>query len=126
MELGMIGLGRMGTNMVQRVLRAAHHRVVHDLHSEAVEAIVQNGAVGAVSLEEVTKKVRSPRSVWMMAPPALVDPAFKALIPLLERDELFARLTSRDEDDSVDKPLSALRFQFGGHQKETAVQKECA
>jgi 6-phosphogluconate dehydrogenase len=62
MELGMIGLGRMGTNMVRRLLRAGHQCVVYDLHPEAAEALVKGGAVGATSLEDFTHKLKKPRA----------------------------------------------------------------
>jgi 6-phosphogluconate dehydrogenase len=88
MELGMIGLGRMGTNMVRRLMRAGHHCVVYDLHSEAVQALVKEGAVGTASLEEFAKKLKAPRAVWMMVPAAVVDPTLKNLIPLLEADDV--------------------------------------
>jgi 6-phosphogluconate dehydrogenase len=88
MELGMIGLGRMGTNMVRRLMRAGHHCVVYDLHSEAVQALVKEGAVGTASLEEFAKNLKAPRAVWMMVPAAVVDPTLKNLIPLLEADDV--------------------------------------
>jgi 6-phosphogluconate dehydrogenase len=88
MELGMIGLGRMGTNMVRRLLRAGHRCVVYDLQPEAVQALVKEGAVGVTSLEDVAHKLKKPRAVWMMVPAAMVDPTLKTLIPLLERDDV--------------------------------------
>ncbi len=88
MTLGMIGLGRMGTNMVRRLLRAGHHCVVYDLHAEAVQALVKEDAVGAASLEDFAKKLPSPRFIWLMVPAAVVDPTLKVLIPLLERDDV--------------------------------------
>ncbi len=88
MQLGMIGLGRMGTNMVRRLQGAGHQCVVYDLHSEAVEALVIEGAVGTTSLEEFAKKLEKPRNVWMMVPAAVVDPTLNALVPLLERDDV--------------------------------------
>jgi len=88
MELGMIGLGRMGTNMVRRLLRAGQKCVVYDLHPEAVMALVNEGAVGATSVEDFAKKLKKPRSAWMMVPAAAVDPTLKTLIPLLERDDV--------------------------------------
>ena len=88
MELGMIGLGRMGTNMVRRLLRAGHQCVVYDIHPEAVQALAKEGAVGATSLEDFAQKLKKPRAVWMMVPAAVVDPTLKALVPLLERDDV--------------------------------------
>ena len=68
MELGMIGLGRMGNNMVRRLMKAGHHCVVYDLHPEAAQAIAKEGAVGTTSLQDFTKRLKSPRTVWMMVP----------------------------------------------------------
>jgi 6-phosphogluconate dehydrogenase len=88
MELGMIGLGRMGTNMVRRLLRSGHPCVVYDLQPEAVDALVKEGAAGTTSLEDFAKKLKLPRTVWMMVPAAVVDPTLKTLTPLLERDDV--------------------------------------
>jgi 6-phosphogluconate dehydrogenase len=88
MELGMIGLGRMGSNMVQRLLRAGHHCVVYDLHPEAVQALVKEGALGANSLEDLAKNLKAPRTVWMMLPAAVVDETLKTLIPFLGKDDV--------------------------------------
>jgi 6-phosphogluconate dehydrogenase len=88
MELGMIGLGRMGTNMVLRLLRAGHQCVVYDLHPEAAQALTKDGAVATASLEEFAKRLKLPRTVWMMVPAAVVDPTLKTLVPLLERDDV--------------------------------------
>lgn len=84
----MIGLGRMGTNMVRRLLRAGHQCVVFDLHSEVVQALVKEGAVGATSLDDFTKKLKHPRAIWMMVPAAAVDATLKNLVPLLESDDV--------------------------------------
>ena len=88
MELGMIGLGRMGTNMVRRLLRAGHRCVVFDLHPEAVRVLVDEGAVGATSLEEFVRTLAKPRAVWMMLPAAAVDGTLHALVPFLEPDDV--------------------------------------
>jgi 6-phosphogluconate dehydrogenase len=88
MELGMIGLGRMGSNMVQRLLRAGHNCVVYDLHSETVQALVKEGAVGANSLEDFAGKLKTPRTVWMMVPAAVVDSTLTAIIPFLKADDV--------------------------------------
>ncbi len=87
MELGMIGLGRMGTNMVRRLMKAGQHCVVYDLQPEAVQTIAKEGAVGATSLKDLVSKLKSPRTVWMMVPAAVVEPTLQALIPLLDRDD---------------------------------------
>ena len=88
MELGMIGLGRMGTNMVRRLRRAGHQCIVYDLDNKAVDVLVEEGAVGARSLEDFAEKLKKPRAVWMMVPAAVVDLTLKTLIPLLDRDDV--------------------------------------
>ena len=87
MELGMIGLGRMGANMVRRLTKAGHKCVAYDLHADAVQALVKEGAVGAASLEELVGKLQAPRAVWMMVPAGVVDPTLKGLVPLLAKDD---------------------------------------
>jgi len=88
MELGMIGLGRMGNNMVRRLLREGHRCVAYDVHAETVQSIVQEGAIGATSLDDFVHKLSKPRAVWMMVPAAAVDSTLNALTPLLERDDV--------------------------------------
>ena len=88
MELGMIGLGRMGTNMVRRLLRAGHRCLVYDIHPEPIRALVEEGAVGATSLEEFTHALKKPRAAWMMVPAAAVGPTLEALLPFLEPDDV--------------------------------------
>ena len=88
MELGMIGLGRMGTNMVRRLMRAGHHCVVYDVQPEAVQAIAKDGAVATTSLADFVGKLKAPRAVWLMVPAAVVDPTLKTLIPLLAHDDV--------------------------------------
>ena len=85
MELGMIGLGRMGTNMVRRLLRAGHRCVVYDIHPQAVQALVKEKAIGTTSLEDFVRKLSKPRAIWMMVPAAAVDQTLKALIPVLRK-----------------------------------------
>jgi 6-phosphogluconate dehydrogenase len=88
MELGMIGLGRMGASMVRRLLRAGHRCVVNDVQPQAVEALAKEGAIGATSLEDLTRRLSRPRALWMMVPAAGVDPTLSALVPLLARDDV--------------------------------------
>ena len=88
MQLGMIGLGRMGANMVRRLLRGGHACVVFDRSQEAVQALVKDGAVGADSLAELVKRLSPPRAVWMMVPAGVVDRAVAELDPLLEKDDV--------------------------------------
>jgi len=83
MELGMIGLGRMGGNMVRRLMRAGHHCVVHDRSPESVRALASEGATGAVTVQELVSALPTPRAIWIMVPAAAVDGAIESLIPLL-------------------------------------------
>ena len=84
MQLGMIGLGRMGANMVRRLIRAGHEGVVFDMSPKAVESLVQDKAVGASSLADLVQKLAKPRAVWLMVPAAVVDKSIEELLPLLE------------------------------------------
>jgi 6-phosphogluconate dehydrogenase len=82
-QLGMIGLGRMGANMVRRLLRAGHECVVHDLDPAAVTALTNEGALGAGSLAELAARLAPPRTVWLMLPAAVVDRTLDTLAPQL-------------------------------------------
>ena len=88
MKLGMIGLGRMGTNMVRRLVRAGHECVVYDVRPDAVQAVAEDGAIKTSSLQEFADKLAQPRAVWMMAPAAAIDPLLMSLAPLLTRDDV--------------------------------------
>ena len=68
MQLGMIGLGRMGASMAQRLMKAGHDCVVHDMRAEAIAVVCRQGAVGASTLKELSAKLSRPRAVWLMAP----------------------------------------------------------
>jgi 6-phosphogluconate dehydrogenase len=83
MQLGMIGLGRMGANLVRRLQRAGHACVVYDAHPEPIAALVREGATGAASLEDLVAKLTPPRAVWLMVPAAVVDDELAALAPHL-------------------------------------------
>lgn len=88
MQLGMIGLGRMGANMVQRLIKHGHACVVYDTHGQAVADAQRHGATGAGSLEELISKLERPRVVWMMVPAAAVEATVSALMPLLSPDDI--------------------------------------
>ncbi len=88
MQLGMIGLGRMGANMVRRLMKEGHECVVYDNNKENVEALVKEGAVGSTSVEEFVKKLNKRRAVWMMVPAAITDDVIKELVPHLEKDDI--------------------------------------
>ena len=87
MQVGMIGLGRMGANMVRRLMRAGHDCVVTDVSPEAVAQLESEGAVGAESLEDLVAKLDPPRAVCIMVPAAVVDTTLERLVPLLESDD---------------------------------------
>jgi 6-phosphogluconate dehydrogenase len=87
MQLGMIGLGRMGAGMVRRLMKAGHECVVYDLNAESVAALSSEGATGASSLEEFVGKLSKPRAVWLMVPAAVVDRSLASLVPLLEEGD---------------------------------------
>jgi 6-phosphogluconate dehydrogenase len=88
MQLGMIGLGRMGANMVRRLLRAGHEGVVFDMSPKAVLELVQEKAVGGASLEDFVSKLAKPRAVWLMVPAAVVDKTIADLKPLLDPGDI--------------------------------------
>src|SRR3954471_21396982 len=88
MQLGMIGLGRMGANMVRRLIRGGHECVAFDVFPKAVEAIAKDKAVGASSLADFVKKLAKPRAVWLMVPAAVVDKTIADLLPLLESGDI--------------------------------------
>jgi 6-phosphogluconate dehydrogenase len=84
MQLGMIGLGRMGSNLVRRLMRDGHRCVAYDVNADAVTKLEGEGAAGATSLEDFAAKLEKPRAVWLMLPAAVVGPTLDQLVPLLE------------------------------------------
>ncbi len=88
MQLGMIGLGRMGANMVRRLIKKGHSCVVFDRSSKAVADLVGDHAIGADSLIDLVKKLEKPRAVWLMVPAAVVDQTIADLLPHLEAGDI--------------------------------------
>src|SRR6185295_15853484 len=88
MQLGMIGLGRMGANMVRRLLKGGHECVVFDMSPKAVSELVAEKAAGAASLAEFVKKLTKPRAVWLMVPAGVVDKSIADLLPHLEPGDI--------------------------------------
>src|SRR2546426_11055891 len=88
MELGMVGLGRMGANMVRRLIRNGHQCVVFDRSPKAVSELVGDGAVGTASLAELVKKLEKPRAVWLMVPAAAVDDTIAVLVKQLDPGDI--------------------------------------
>jgi len=87
MQLGMIGLGRMGGNMVRRLVRAGHSCVVYDRNQDAVKALAADGAVGAASLADMTKHLTPPRAIWLMVPAAVTDESIDDVADVLEQGD---------------------------------------
>jgi 6-phosphogluconate dehydrogenase len=88
MQIGMIGLGRMGANMVKRLMKAGHECVVYDLDPKNVQQLVSEGAVGANSIEDLVDKLSKPRAVWMMVPAAVVEKTLESLVNFLQADDV--------------------------------------
>jgi 6-phosphogluconate dehydrogenase len=88
MQLGMIGLGRMGANLVRRLMRDGHQCVAFDLNADAVHTLEGEGAAGATTMTDFVAKLTAPRAVWIMVPAAVVDSTLDALVPLLEPGDI--------------------------------------
>jgi 6-phosphogluconate dehydrogenase len=88
MQLGMIGLGRMGANMVRRLMKQGHQCVVYDMNPAAVAALVADGAIGASSLADLAARLSAPRAVWMMVPAAIVDRELEQLVACLAAGDI--------------------------------------
>ena len=88
MQLGMIGLGRMGANMVQRLMRAGHDCVVFDNNPQQVQALVDQGATGAKDMADFSAKLSAPRAIWIMVPAAVVESVIDQLEPHLKADDV--------------------------------------
>jgi 6-phosphogluconate dehydrogenase len=87
-QLGMIGLGRMGGNMVRRLLKGGHRCVVFDVSPQAVQQIASEGATGSADLQDFVRKLEKPRAIWMMVPAALVDQTIAQVLPSLEQNDI--------------------------------------
>src|SRR5881398_2704441 len=88
MQLGMIGLGRMGANMVRRVQKGGHKCVVYDRSAESVKQLAAEGATGALSLDDFVAKLQKPRAIWLMVPAAVVDATLHDLVGKLEKEDV--------------------------------------
>ena len=88
MQLGMIGLGRMGANMVRRLMKNGHDCVVYDVSQKVVQELAKDGATGASTLDDFLAKLQKPRVVWMMVPAAFVDGMIKDLISKVEKEDI--------------------------------------
>src|SRR6516165_4804655 len=88
MQLAMVGLGRMGANMVRRLLKGGHQCVVFDRWRKAIEALTKDNAIGASSVAELVRKLEKPRAAWLMVPAAVVDETIADIVPHLERGDI--------------------------------------
>ena len=88
MQLGMIGLGRMGANLVRRLMRDGHQCVAYDVSADAVKSLAGEGAVGATTLADFVAQLNQPRAIWIMVPAAVVDGTLEQLVPLLDADDI--------------------------------------
>jgi 6-phosphogluconate dehydrogenase len=88
LQLGMIGLGRMGANMVRRLIKDSHQCVVYDRSADAVKQLAKEKAVGAASLADFVKKLAKPRAIWLMVPAGVVDQTIADLLPLLDKEDI--------------------------------------
>src|SRR3989442_15909988 len=103
MQIGMIGLGRMGANMVRRLLRGGHACVVHDVSTAAVQALAREGATGSTSLDAFVQQLAKPRAVWLMVPAGVVDATLENLLPRLERGDIVVDGGNSYYRDDVDR-----------------------
>jgi 6-phosphogluconate dehydrogenase len=88
MQIAMVGLGRMGANMVRRLMRAGHGCVVHDISPEAIKALEKEGAAGAPTMDDLVRNLAAPRIVWMMVPAAVVDRTIAGLASRLDKGDV--------------------------------------
>jgi 6-phosphogluconate dehydrogenase len=88
MKLGMVGLGRMGANMVRKLMQAGHECVAYDANSTSVDALVSEGAQGAYSLEDLVAALPAPRAIWLMVPAAVVEDVIETLAHALAKDDV--------------------------------------
>ena len=88
MQIGMVGLGRMGANMVRRLLKGGHNCVAFDVSAKAVEGLVKEGSAGASDFKDLVQKLAKPRAVWLMVPAGVVDETIEKLVPLLDAGDI--------------------------------------
>src|ERR1700730_10529371 len=114
MQLGMIGLGRMGANMVRRLLGGGHQCVVFNRSAKAVDELVQEHAVGSSSLEDLVAKIKKPRALWLMVPAGAVESTIADLLPHLEPEDILIDGGNSYYVDDIrrSKELAARRIQY--------------
>src|SRR5437899_7886669 len=112
MQLGMIGLGRMGANMARRLIKKGHDCVVFDVSPKAVSELVEENAVGAASLPDLVKKLEKPRAVWMMVPAAIVGRTITDLLPHLEPGDILIDGGNTYYVDDIDRAKELAQKQI--------------
>ncbi|RWF35620.1 MAG: 6-phosphogluconate dehydrogenase (decarboxylating), partial [Mesorhizobium sp.] len=103
MQIGMMGLGRMGANMVRRLMRDGHECVVYDINPASVAALVKDGAIGAASMEEFVGKLSKPRSAWLMLPAAITGKIADQVAALMEPGDIIIDGGNSYYHDAVDQ-----------------------
>ena len=103
MQIGMMGLGRMGANMVRRLMRDKHDCVVYDINASAVADLAKDGAIGADSLEDFVQKLDKPRAVWLMLPAAITRRIVDQVAALLEPGDIIIDGGNSNYRDAVDQ-----------------------
>ncbi|MHA6641729.1 phosphogluconate dehydrogenase (NAD(+)-dependent, decarboxylating) [Mesorhizobium sp. A623] len=103
MQIGMIGLGRMGANMVRRLLRDGHECVVYDINAASVAALAKEGAFAAASMEEFVQKLKKPRTAWLMLPAAITGQNVEKLAALMEKGDIIVDGGNSNYRDAVDQ-----------------------
>ena len=88
MQVGMVGLGRMGSNMVRRLLKAGHECIVYNRSPEPIRTLVGEGASGAATLVELVRMLRKPRAIWLMVPAAAVEPVLTELTTIIDAGDV--------------------------------------
>ncbi len=88
MQIGMIGLGRMGSNMVRRLMKGGHTCVVYDRNVEAVQTLTKEGATGTSTVDQLASQLKPPRAVWLMVPAAVVESSISELSGKLQQDDV--------------------------------------
>jgi 6-phosphogluconate dehydrogenase len=104
MQLGMVGLGRMGANLVRRLMRDGHECVVFDVDDQEVEALVDEGAVGVDDLTDLVAHLEAPRAVWLMVPAAITDKVTRNVAGHLDADDVIINGATRTTAETSGGP----------------------
>src|SRR6266496_5198180 len=125
MQLGMIGLGRMGANMVRRMIKKGHECVVFDRSPQTVSDLVKENAVGASSLADFVNKLQRPRALWLMVPAAVVDQTIADLLPHLEAGDILIDGGNSYYVDDIRRAKELAPKGIHYRSEERRVGKEC-